>query len=196
MAFAVSTACRPSLLLPPRQRSSPPRPRPAPLHALHRRPSRRGRPQRDNNGQTRARAALPSTTGRNRIVCGKVTTTNNYPSSCRSRRSTMMHAAAWLLLQQLSPAAARVARAADDDSSVQVSKGSAAPNFTLRDQDGRAVSLSKFKGRPVVVYFYPADETPGCTKQACAFRDSYEKFKKAGAEVIGISGDDAASHKF
>uniref|UniRef100_A0A0E0A6A0 thioredoxin-dependent peroxiredoxin n=1 Tax=Oryza glumipatula TaxID=40148 RepID=A0A0E0A6A0_9ORYZ len=189
MAFAASTACRPSLLLPPRQRSS----RPllcTPSTAAFRRGALSA-----TTTPTPARAAPPSTTGRNRIVCGKVTTTNNYPSSCRSRRSTMMHAAAWLLLQQLSPAAARVARAADDDSSVQVSKGSAAPNFTLRDQDGRAVSLSKFKGRPVVVYFYPADETPGCTKQACAFRDSYEKFKKAGAEVIGISGDDAASHK-
>ncbi|KAG9443696.1 hypothetical protein H6P81_015036 [Aristolochia fimbriata] len=77
----------------------------------------------------------------------------------------------------------------------KVSKGSSPPSFTLKDQDGKSVSLSKFKGKPVVVYFYPADETPGCTKQACAFRDSYEKFKKAGAEVIGISGDDTASHK-
>nr|Q6UBI3.1 RecName: Full=Peroxiredoxin Q, chloroplastic; AltName: Full=Thioredoxin peroxidase; AltName: Full=Thioredoxin-dependent peroxiredoxin Q; Flags: Precursor [Suaeda salsa]AAQ67661.1 peroxiredoxin Q [Suaeda salsa] len=77
----------------------------------------------------------------------------------------------------------------------KVSEGSMPPAFTLKDQDGKNVSLSKFKGKPVVVYFYPADETPGCTKQACAFRDSYEKFKKAGAEVIGISGDDSSSHK-
>ncbi len=77
----------------------------------------------------------------------------------------------------------------------KVSKGQVPPNFTLKDQDGKNVSLSKFKGKPVVVYFYPADETPGCTKQACAFRDSYEKFKKAGAEVVGISGDDSSSHK-
>ncbi|XP_003564150.1 peroxiredoxin Q, chloroplastic isoform X2 [Brachypodium distachyon] len=77
----------------------------------------------------------------------------------------------------------------------KVTKGSVPPNFTLKDQDGKTVSLSKYKGKPVVLYFYPADETPGCTKQACAFRDSYEKYKKAGAEVIGISGDDAASHK-
>ncbi|XP_010273896.1 PREDICTED: peroxiredoxin Q, chloroplastic [Nelumbo nucifera] len=77
----------------------------------------------------------------------------------------------------------------------KVSKGDVPPSFTLKDQDGKNVSLSKFKGKPVVVYFYPADETPGCTKQACAFRDSYEKFKKAGAEVVGISGDDVASHK-
>ncbi|XP_009609855.1 peroxiredoxin Q, chloroplastic [Nicotiana tabacum] len=77
----------------------------------------------------------------------------------------------------------------------KVNKGIVPPPFTLKDQDGKSVSLSKFKGKPVVVYFYPADETPGCTKQACAFRDSYEKFKKAGAEVVGISGDDPASHK-
>ncbi|KAG4959248.1 hypothetical protein AAZX31_13G095900 [Glycine max] len=77
----------------------------------------------------------------------------------------------------------------------KVTKGSKPPNFTLKDQNGKNVSLSNFKGKPVVVYFYPADETPGCTKQACAFRDSYEKFKKAGAVVVGISGDDAASHK-
>ncbi|KAL5572304.1 hypothetical protein UlMin_021901 [Ulmus minor] len=77
----------------------------------------------------------------------------------------------------------------------KLKKGQPAPPFTLKDQDGRTVSLSKFKGKFVVVYFYPADETPGCTKQACAFRDSYEKFKKAGAEVVGISGDDPSSHK-
>ncbi|KAF3439728.1 hypothetical protein FNV43_RR18006 [Rhamnella rubrinervis] len=79
--------------------------------------------------------------------------------------------------------------------SAKVKKGSVPPSFALKDQDGKSVSLSKFKGKPVVVYFYPADETPGCTKQACAFRDSYEKFKKAGAQVIGISGDDPSSHK-
>ncbi|KAJ6435227.1 hypothetical protein OIU84_000433 [Salix udensis] len=78
----------------------------------------------------------------------------------------------------------------------KVSKGQVPSSFTLKDQDGNTVSLSKFKGKPVVVYFYPADESPSCTKQACAFRDSYEKFKKAGAEVIGISGDDPSSHKF
>ncbi|KAJ0981088.1 hypothetical protein J5N97_009343 [Dioscorea zingiberensis] len=77
----------------------------------------------------------------------------------------------------------------------KVNKGDVPPSFTLKDQDGKNVALSKYKGKPVVVYFYPADETPGCTKEACAFRDSYEKFKKAGAEVIGISGDDPASHK-
>ncbi|XP_078157681.1 thioredoxin superfamily protein [Carex rostrata] len=77
----------------------------------------------------------------------------------------------------------------------KVGKGDVPPNFTLKNQDGKNVSLSQFKGKPIVVYFYPADETPGCTKEACAFRDSYEKFKKAGAEVVGISADDPDSHK-
>ncbi|KAI3995376.1 hypothetical protein MKX01_040492 [Papaver californicum] len=77
----------------------------------------------------------------------------------------------------------------------KVNKGSVPPAFTLKDQDKKNVSLSNFKGKPVVLYFYPADETPGCTKQACAFRDSYEKFKKAGAQVVGISGDGPDSHK-
>ncbi|KAI3872969.1 hypothetical protein MKX03_008260 [Papaver bracteatum] len=79
--------------------------------------------------------------------------------------------------------------------SAKVEKGSVPPAFTLKDQDNKNVSLSKFKGKPVVLYFYPADESPGCTKQACAFRDSYEKFKKAGAQVVGISGDSPESHK-
>uniref|UniRef100_A0A7C8ZTR7 Peroxiredoxin Q, chloroplastic n=1 Tax=Opuntia streptacantha TaxID=393608 RepID=A0A7C8ZTR7_OPUST len=77
----------------------------------------------------------------------------------------------------------------------KITEGSIPPDFKLKDQDGRTVSLSQFRGKPVVLYFYPADETPGCTKQACAFRDSYEKFKKAGAEVIGVSGDTVESHK-
>jgi peroxiredoxin Q/BCP len=57
------------------------------------------------------------------------------------------------------------------------------------------VNLDKFKGKPLVLYFYPADESPSCTKEACAFRDSYEKFKKSGAEVVGVSGDSPESHK-
>jgi peroxiredoxin Q/BCP len=74
--------------------------------------------------------------------------------------------------------------------------GDRAPDFTLDDQDGRPVSLSDFRGRKnVVVYFYPKDDTPGCTKESCAFRDHYEAFRDAGAEVIGISSDSPASHK-
>jgi peroxiredoxin len=71
-----------------------------------------------------------------------------------------------------------------------VKVGDTAPDFTLPSQTGTSVSLKDFKGKKnVIVYFYPKDNSPGCTTQACAFRDSYEVFKDAGAEVIGISED-------
>jgi peroxiredoxin Q/BCP len=74
--------------------------------------------------------------------------------------------------------------------------GDAAPDFDLPDASGRRVRLSDFKGRRgVVLYFYPKDETPGCTREACAFRDGYEEFRAAGAEVIGVSSDSPASHQ-
>jgi len=73
--------------------------------------------------------------------------------------------------------------------------GDAAPDFDLPDAGGRRVRLSDYKGtRGVVLYFYPKDDTPGCTKEACSFRDSYEAFRDAGAEVIGVSSDSTASH--
>jgi thioredoxin-dependent peroxiredoxin len=75
-------------------------------------------------------------------------------------------------------------------------KGSPAPDFSLVDQNGEPVRLSGFKGKKaVVLYFYPKDETPGCTAEACTFRDSFEVFKEAGAEVLGVSGDSPESHK-
>ncbi len=73
--------------------------------------------------------------------------------------------------------------------------GSPAPDFTLTDKDGRSVSLSDFHGKRVVLYFYPKDNTPGCTRQACAFAAAYEGFKTKGVEVIGISKDSVASHR-
>ena len=73
--------------------------------------------------------------------------------------------------------------------------GSKAPDFTLPDQNGKMHSLSDYKGRKVILYFYPRDNTPGCTKQACGFGDRYPQFKEKGAEVIGISKDSVASHK-
>ena len=77
----------------------------------------------------------------------------------------------------------------------KVNVGDIAPDFELKDKDGNKVKLSDFRGeKSVVVYFYPKDETPGCTAQACSFRDSYEDFKEAGAEVIGISSDGSSSH--
>jgi peroxiredoxin Q/BCP len=72
--------------------------------------------------------------------------------------------------------------------------GSKAPAFKVKDQDGRTVSLSDFKGKKLVLYFYPKDDTPGCTKEACGFRDNGGKFRKLAAEVVGVSFDPAASH--
>ncbi len=69
-----------------------------------------------------------------------------------------------------------------------------APDFTLSDKDGKQVSLSDFLGRKVVLYFYPKDNTPGCTRQACAFAGAYEEFQRLGVTVIGISKDSVASH--
>lgn len=72
--------------------------------------------------------------------------------------------------------------------------GKKAPDFTLSDKDGNSVSLSDFLGKKVVLYFYPKDNTSGCTKQACAFASLYNEYKKRGVEVIGISRDSVASH--
>ncbi len=72
--------------------------------------------------------------------------------------------------------------------------GNKAPDFTLPDKDGREVSLSDFKGKKVVLYFYPRDNTPGCSRQACAFAAAYNDFKKLDVQVIGVSKDSIASH--
>ena len=77
-----------------------------------------------------------------------------------------------------------------------VNIGDSAPDFILSSQTGTPVSLKDFRGqKSIVLYFYPKDGTPGCTTESCAFRDSYEVFRDAGAEVIGISSDSADSHK-
>ena len=73
--------------------------------------------------------------------------------------------------------------------------GTKAPEFTLSDKDGNQVSLSDFAGRKTVVYFYPKDSTPGCTRQACAFAAAYGEFEQLGVTVIGVSKDSAASHQ-
>ena len=73
--------------------------------------------------------------------------------------------------------------------------GTKAPEFTLPDKDGNPVSLTDFAGKKVVLYFYPKDNTPGCTRQACAFAGAYEEFKKINVVVIGVSKDSAASHQ-
>jgi peroxiredoxin Q/BCP len=73
--------------------------------------------------------------------------------------------------------------------------GEPAPDFSLPDADGKLVRLSQLRGKPVVVYFYPKDDTPGCTLEACAFRDQFEDFTEAGAAVVGISSDSSESHR-
>lgn len=75
-----------------------------------------------------------------------------------------------------------------------VEEGKPAPDFELRADDGRAVRLSALRGRPVVLYFYPRDDTPGCTTQACGIRDAYARFEAKGAVVLGVSPDGEASH--
>lgn len=76
-----------------------------------------------------------------------------------------------------------------------VKVGNKAPDFTTRDQNGDKVKLSDFKGQRVVLYFYPKDDTPGCTKEACSFRDADDVFKKEGIKVFGVSTDDEKSHQ-
>jgi peroxiredoxin Q/BCP len=79
---------------------------------------------------------------------------------------------------------------------MSIKVGDNAPDFSLPDQHGSTVSLRDFRSKQaVVLYFYPKDDTPGCTAESCAFRDQYEVFKVAGAEVIGISGDSSESHQ-
>ena len=74
-------------------------------------------------------------------------------------------------------------------------EGTQAPPFTLKDRHGKTHTLSDYEGQTIVVYFYPKDDTPGCTKEACSFKDDYASFKEAGVEIIGISPDTVESHQ-
>ena len=91
------------------------------------------------------------------------------------------------------PAAAGKAAAAPVDSPLKI--GAPAPGFSLLDDSGRTVTLGEFRGRKVVLYFYPKDSTPGCTQQACDFRDNLARIGKRGAVVLGVSADSVESHK-
>ena len=82
-----------------------------------------------------------------------------------------------------------------DSAAGAIEEGKAAPLFTLPDADGNKVALKDLKGKHVVVYFYPRDDTPGCTKEACGFRDLWQEIQDAGAVVLGISADGEASHQ-
>ena len=75
-----------------------------------------------------------------------------------------------------------------------ISAGEPAPEFTLADEEGRMHSLSDYSGKPVVLYFYPKDDTPGCTKEACGFRDDYSAYEEAGVVILGVSPDTSKSH--
>ena len=75
-----------------------------------------------------------------------------------------------------------------------VEEGKSAPDFELTSDSGESVKLSDFRGKPVVLYFYPKDDTPGCTTQACGIRDAYSEFEQRGAVVLGVSPDDEGSH--
>lgn len=78
---------------------------------------------------------------------------------------------------------------------MELKQGDKAPEFTSKDQHGNTVSLSDFIGKKVVLYFYPKDNTPGCTAEACDFRDNYQSLKAKGFEILGVSTDDEKSHK-
>ena len=76
-----------------------------------------------------------------------------------------------------------------------IEEGAIAPEFTLPDQHGKPVSLSQYRGKPVIVYFYPKDDTPGCTKQACGFRDAWHEIQALGVVVLGVSPDEPGKHQ-
>jgi peroxiredoxin Q/BCP len=76
-----------------------------------------------------------------------------------------------------------------------IEEGKTAPVFTLKDSDGNNVALKDYRGKDVIVYFYPGDDTPGCTKEACGFRDLWKKIQKLDAVVLGVSPDDGVSHR-
>jgi peroxiredoxin Q/BCP len=76
-----------------------------------------------------------------------------------------------------------------------IEEGKPAPDFELQSDGGETVRLSDLRGKPVVLYFYPKDDTPGCTAEACEFRDAYDTYRERGIEILGVSPDDVASHK-
>ena len=78
---------------------------------------------------------------------------------------------------------------------INLKEGEAAPEFNVKDQNGNDVKLSDLRGQRVVLYFYPKDDTPGCTKEACSLRDSFDVFKEKNIKILGVSNDDETSHK-
>jgi peroxiredoxin Q/BCP len=101
----------------------------------------------------------------------------------------------WLLVGLLATAALLMWRMSAFASRNLPRAGELAPDFSLPDQDGRTRNLAEFRGKWLALYFYPRDDTPGCTRQACAFRDDRHKLAALGAEVVGVSVDDVESHR-
>jgi peroxiredoxin Q/BCP len=120
------------------------------------------------------------------VACATPSSTAATPATSAAAASTPEPAAS-------APVAAASAAPSADEPDERV--GKAAPDFTSKAQDGTSVHLAAFKGKRVVVYFYPKDETPGCTKEACSFRDAWQDIAKTGAVLIGISADSSDSHK-
>ena len=90
---------------------------------------------------------------------------------------------------------AKSAKSSPKSDAISLSEGRKAPDFTLKDDTGETVKLSGLTGRKVVLYFYPKDDTPGCTKEACSFRDGFKEIQKMGAIVLGVSPDSVESHR-
>jgi peroxiredoxin Q/BCP len=111
------------------------------------------------------------------------------------RLSTFQSIAAFVLLALAALAVSAASPTAATGAAPKPKAGDVAPAFSLTDQDGKKHTLADYKGKWVVVYFYPKDQTPGCTDQACQFTENVFAFRRAGAQILGISVDDEASHK-
>jgi peroxiredoxin Q/BCP len=120
-------------------------------------------------------------------ACAKDSASQPAPATALSNAATSTATTA-----PADPSAAPAAAAAPAG---ELAVGQPAPDFTSTDQNGKPVHLADLKGHPVVVYFYPKDETPGCTHEACSFRDAWTNLQKKGVVIIGVSMDTAASHK-
>lgn len=110
-------------------------------------------------------------------------------------RTILIGAALWLAACGGSQSTSSSSGASETSPRTGIAVGQPAPAFMLQDQSGRVRQLSEYRGHPVVLYFYPRDATPGCTAEACAFRDAWNRLQASGAVVLGVSTDDVASHR-
>lgn len=129
------------------------------------------------------------------IACGPTPPPNPQPPPSPTPTAAPSSAATTTSAAPPATTASGADRAAPATTSADLTIGQPAPDFSATDQDGKPVHLADLKGHPVVVYFYPKDETPGCTHEACSFRDAWVNLQKKGVIVIGVSADTAESHK-